>query len=225
MTAPEQTDHSVSETAPVVCRLIGVGNAGCTLVVAAWSSALLRDTDCQAEFACVTMGEQSNWTLSEAHRRNPSMTPIRQVKLSDLGSGGNVNIAHAVALEHEGALQSLIDGADAVILVAGVGGGTGSAVTPVLARMARIAGLLTMAVVVTPFDWEIGVHEIAVQAIKDIECESNLMETLSNQAIAQERGDQALLEDVFTQQTQEAITRIYKLMVHACHQDHWPSDW
>lgn len=225
MNAPEQTDHPVSETASVVCRIIGVGNAGCSLVVAAWSSALLRGTDCQAEFACVTMGEQSNWALSEAHSRNPGMTPIQQVSLSDLGSGGNVTIAHAVALEHEGALRSLIDGADAVILVAGVGGGTGSAVTPVLARMARIAGVLTKAVVVTPFDWEIGVHEVAIQAIKDIECESDLMETLSNQAIAQEWGDQALLEDVFTQQTREAMTRIHKLMVLASHQDHWPSDW
>jgi cell division GTPase FtsZ len=159
------------------------------------------------------MGVQSNWTISEANRRNPDMTPPQQVRLSELGSGGNVSIARAAALEHEGALRSLIDGAEVVILVCGVGGGTGSGVAPILAKMAQEADALTLGVVVTPFRWELGRYPNAFQAVKQLERECHYLASLSNSVVGDLLGEQATLDDLITQQELLGTACIHRLMV------------
>jgi cell division protein FtsZ len=141
------------------------------------------------------------------------MTPIRQVQLSDLGSGGNVNIARAAALKHEGVLKSLIDGAEVVILATGIGGGCGSAVAPILAKMAREAGALTVAVVVTPFRWEIGRYPNAFQAVKQLERECHYLVSLSNSVVGDLLGEKATLDDLMAQQELLGTACIHRLMV------------
>jgi hypothetical protein len=182
-------------------------------MVAAWSSPLSQVIGCQSEFACVTMGEQSNWTVCDAHSRNPGMTPIRQLQLSDLGSGGNVNVARTAAMKHESALQSLIDGAEMVILVCGLGGGTGSGVAPILAKMAQEADALTLGVVVTPFRWELGRYPNAFQAVKQLERECHYLASLSNSVVGDLLGEQATLDDLITQQELLGTACIHRLMV------------
>lgn len=71
-----------------------------------------------------------------------------------LGAGGDMELATAAAEAEGPELARLFTGADIVVLVAGLGGGTGGGVGPVLARAARQAGSLVLAFAVTPFECE-----------------------------------------------------------------------
>jgi len=210
----------------VVCRVVGVGDAGCNLVLSAWSRRVLRTKDCHTEFACVTAGSQSTDAVIAANQMHPGMPPVRVVQIARYGAGGNVDAARAAAQEHESALRFLVAGADVVILVAGVGGGTGSGVAPMLAQMAQAAGALALGVVVTPFNWEIGRYPNAFRAIRDLEHNTDYLVSLSNQAAGEALGEDAQLAHVFARQAQEGAANIQRLMVDGtrfCRDRHRPA--
>jgi cell division protein FtsZ len=71
-----------------------------------------------------------------------------------LGAGGNPEIGMKAALEAEPHLQECLGGADMVFVTAGMGGGTGTGAAPVVARIAKEQGCLTVGVVTKPFLFE-----------------------------------------------------------------------
>ncbi|HYQ88782.1 MAG TPA: cell division protein FtsZ [Candidatus Binatia bacterium] len=71
-----------------------------------------------------------------------------------LGSGANPNVGRDAAEEDEARIAELLDGADMVFVTAGMGGGTGTGAAPVVARIAKAQGALTVAVVTRPFEFE-----------------------------------------------------------------------
>jgi cell division protein FtsZ len=71
-----------------------------------------------------------------------------------LGSGGDRRIGKEAAEESIEIIRSCVDGADMVFLTAGMGGGTGTGATPVVARIARECGALTVGIVTKPFFFE-----------------------------------------------------------------------
>src|SRR5689334_17259070 len=71
-----------------------------------------------------------------------------------LGAGADPEKGRKAALEDVQRLKELIDGADMVVVTAGMGGGTGTGAAPVLAQLAREAGCLTVGVVTKPFFFE-----------------------------------------------------------------------
>lgn len=73
-----------------------------------------------------------------------------------LGAGGNPKVGEAAAEESYRELAAVLNGADIVFLTAGMGGGTGTGSIPVAARVARAIGAVTVAVVTTPFSFELG---------------------------------------------------------------------
>jgi len=70
---------------------------------------------------------------------------------SGLGAGGNPDVGRSAALEDAEAIRSSLDGSDMIFITAGMGGGTGTGAAPVIAGVAREMGILTVAVVTTPF--------------------------------------------------------------------------
>lgn len=78
--------------------------------------------------------------------------------------------------------------------------------------MAKGVGALVMAVLVTPFRWEIGRYPNAFQAVKDMKRECDYMVSLSNQALAESMGEDALLEEVVALQELEGKESIQKLV-------------
>ena len=68
-----------------------------------------------------------------------------------LGTGGRHELGRDIALENRELLRSVLEGADMVFLTAGMGGGTGTGVTPVLAELAREMGILTVGIITRPF--------------------------------------------------------------------------
>lgn len=73
---------------------------------------------------------------------------------SGLGAGGKPEIAKEYAEECAEDIEKLIEGSNMVFVTAGMGGGTGTGAAPVIAKIAKSKGILTVAVVTKPFDWE-----------------------------------------------------------------------
>lgn len=71
-----------------------------------------------------------------------------------LGAGAKPEIGQAAALASEDEIKSRLKGADLVIITAGMGGGTGTGASPVIAKIAKECGALVVAIVTTPFDFE-----------------------------------------------------------------------
>lgn len=193
-------------------RVIGVGDAGCQIALAAWSGGMPQIDGYRPKFACVTMGQQSSQAISQANQRQSGLATIREVQLGPFGAGGSVSVARLAAHRHDNALRSLVKDVEVVILVAGLGGGTGSGVAPILANMAKRVGALVLAVLATPYRWEIGRYPNAFQAVKDMKRECDYMVSLSNKALAESMGDDALLEAVIALQEMEGKQTIKKLV-------------
>ena len=77
-------------------------------------------------------------------------------KIRGLGAGGDPARGRAAAEEDEAAIRALVADANIVFIIAGLGGGTGTGASPVVARIAKECGALVLAIVITPFDVEGG---------------------------------------------------------------------
>ena len=71
-----------------------------------------------------------------------------------LGAGGKPEVGREAAFEDQDALAELVSGSDMVFITAGMGGGTGTGAAPVVAQIAKEAGVLTVGVVTRPFLFE-----------------------------------------------------------------------
>jgi cell division protein FtsZ len=71
-----------------------------------------------------------------------------------LGSGSNPDLGRAAAMEDYDELKALLKGSDMVFITAGAGGGTGTGAAPIVARIAREVGALTVGIVTKPFSFE-----------------------------------------------------------------------
>lgn len=89
--------------------------------------------------------------------RNSSARTVLQLGTDvtkGLGAGANPNIGEQAALEDRERILSALEGTDMIFLTAGMGGGTGTGATPVIAQIAKEMGILTVAVVTRPFPFE-----------------------------------------------------------------------
>ncbi|MEK6709622.1 MAG: cell division protein FtsZ [Nitrospinota bacterium] len=101
-----------------------------------------------------------------------------------LGAGGNPEVGRKAALEDAERITSLLDGLDMVFVTAGMGGGTGTGAAPVIARIAKEAGILTVGVVTKPFDFEGPRRRIqAEQGIAELRESVNTLITIPNQRL------------------------------------------
>ena len=84
----------------------------------------------------------------------PTKIQIGKNLTRGLGAGANPDIGCAAAMEDASRIAEVVGGADMVFVTAGMGGGTGTGAAPVIARIAREGGALTVAVVTKPFMFE-----------------------------------------------------------------------
>jgi cell division protein FtsZ len=175
-------------------RVIGIGGGGGNAVNSMISNGLNG-----VDFAVINTDTQD---LERA------LTPNRIQLATDLGNtntsrglgtGGQPDFGRDVALENREILRSVLEGADMVFLTAGMGGGTGTGVTPILAELAREMGILTVAIVTRPFTFEGNrrrkTAEKGIQVLKN--CVDTLL-TISNQRLLSAYKDIAL-KDAFVQ--------------------------
>ncbi|MEO0278391.1 MAG: cell division protein FtsZ [candidate division WOR-3 bacterium] len=130
---------------PAVIRVIGVGGAGCNAV-----TNMAYHNIRGVELIAV------NTDVQALHRCHDS---IRKVQIGEkvtrgLGAGGNPEIGKKAALEDESKLIDILEGSDMVFITCGMGGGTGTGAAPVMAKLAKEMGILTVGVVTKPFSFE-----------------------------------------------------------------------
>lgn len=136
-------DRAIS---PTVIKVMGVGGGGGNAVNRMIDSGLKN-----VDFTAI------NTDLQALKRSNsPTKLPIGTKLTGGLGAGGIPEKGEKAAEESLEDLKNLLRGSDMVFITAGMGGGTGTGAAPVVARVAREQGALTVAVVTKPFDFEGG---------------------------------------------------------------------
>lgn len=147
-------------------RVVGVGGGGSNAV-----NRMIAEGMGGVDFVAVNTDAQA-LMLSDA--------PVR-VRIGDkltrgLGVGGDPEMGHEAAEESVDELYEILDGSDMVFVTAGMGGGTGTGASPVIARVAQEVDALTIGVVTRPFSWEGSVR--AQSAERGIECLKEQVDTL-----------------------------------------------
>jgi len=129
-----------------VLKVIGLGGGGCNAVARMIELGLPG-----VEFIAANTDRQ---TLQS----NPAETKILlgPMVTHGFGAGGNPDLGRAAAQESSQELAAALSGADMVFLAAGMGGGTGTGAISVAAEIARSLGAVTIAIVTTPFTFEMG---------------------------------------------------------------------
>ena len=126
-------------------RVMGIGGGGSNALNSMISQSSIQGVD----FIAVNTDAQS-LLLNQAATK----VQIGEELTKGLGSGGNPEVGTQAAEESYEKLKDILEGTDMVFLAAGLGGGTGSGGTPVIARAAKEVGALTVAVVTKPFTFE-----------------------------------------------------------------------
>jgi cell division protein FtsZ len=115
-----------------------------------------------------------------------------------LGAGANPEVGRNAAEEDREALRAALDGADMVFIAAGMGGGTGTGAAPVVAEVAKDLGILTVAVVTKPFNFE-GKKRMAFaeQGITELSKHVDSLITIPNDKLLKVLGRGISLLDAF----------------------------
>jgi cell division protein FtsZ len=127
-----------------VIRVVGVGGAGLNAV-----NRMIEAGISQVEFIAVNTDIQQ---LKQCEA--PIKLHIGRDLTQGLGSGADPDIGRRAAEEAEDQIKHVLRGSDMVFVTAGEGGGTGSGAAPVVAKLARDVGALTVGIVTMPFRFE-----------------------------------------------------------------------
>ncbi len=127
-----------------VIRVVGVGGAGVNAV-----NRMVEAEVEGVEFIAINTDVQSlqQSTADITLHIGPGIT-------RGLGAGSNPELGRASAMEEYDKIKALLKGADMVFIAAGAGGGTGTGAAPVVARIAREIGALTVGIITKPFGFE-----------------------------------------------------------------------
>ncbi|HMM55554.1 MAG TPA: cell division protein FtsZ [Candidatus Desulfobacillus sp.] len=128
------------EAGGTVIKVIGVGGAGGNAV-----EHMIRESVQGVEFICAN-------TDSQALARSSAQQKLQFGP--GLGAGGRPDKARALAEAERERIAEALDGAHMAFITAGMGGGTGTGAAPIVAEVARELGILTVAVVTKPFEFE-----------------------------------------------------------------------
>jgi len=124
--------------------VVGVGGAGNNAV-----NRMVEENLNGVEFVGVNSDKQALLLCKAA-----TVLQIGEKLTKGLGAGGNPSVGEKAAEESSEDLERLIKGADMVFITCGMGGGTGTGAAPVVAKLSRDLGILTVGVVTRPFTFE-----------------------------------------------------------------------
>jgi cell division protein FtsZ len=135
---------SVGPVGQPVIRVVGVGGAGVNAV-----NRMVEAEVEGVEFLAV------NTDLQSLQQSTADVTMHIGAELTrGLGSGSDAEVGRAAAMEDYDRVKALLKGSDMIFITAGAGGGTGTGAAPVVARISRELGALTVAIVTKPFGFE-----------------------------------------------------------------------
>jgi cell division protein FtsZ len=164
-------------------KVIGVGGAGGNAV-----EHMIREGVQGVEFICANTDAQALSQMSAG------------VKLQlgpGLGAGGKPDVGREHANASREQIAEALRGAHMVFITAGMGGGTGTGAAPVVAEVARELGILTVAVVTKPFDYEGKRMSLAEAGLKSLEESVDSLIVVLNERLMEVLGEDVLMDEAF----------------------------
>jgi cell division protein FtsZ len=167
-------------------KVIGVGGGGGNAV----EHMIERDVQ-GVEFICANTDAQALGRSSTARKI--------QLGRSGLGAGSKPEKGREAAEAAEDQIREAVSGAHMLFITAGMGGGTGTGAAPVIARIAREMGILTVAVVTKPFEWEGGRRMINADAgLAELEANVDSLIVVLNEKLLEVLGDEITQAQAFS---------------------------
>ena len=169
-------------------KVIGVGGSGGNAISRMISSRIKG-----ISFAAV------NTDVQDLHFTNaPEKIHIGKELTKGLGAGMNPLIGRQAAEENREEIREALKGLDMVFITCGLGGGTGSGASPIIAEEAKNAGALTIAIVTKPFTWEGSQRaRIAQNALEELKDKVDTLIVIPNDRILQVIDRKTSLLDAF----------------------------
>ncbi len=159
---------------PAAIKVIGVGGAGGNAI-----NTMIKADLRGVQFIAV------NTDVQDLRKCNAlEKIQIGKRLTRGLGAGSDPQLAQRAANEDREKLREVVEDADMVFITAGLGGGTGTGASPVIAELAKEAGVLTVAVVTRPFGFEGRIRAAQAESgIKELRNCADAMITISNQKL------------------------------------------
>jgi cell division protein FtsZ len=180
--------HLVEEKSGAKIKVIGIGGGGGNAV-----NRMIQTGIEGVDFIAVNTDLQALET-----NLAPIKYQIGKQLTKGLGSGGNPNTGKEAAVEDIEQLRNLIDGADMVFLTSGLGGGTGTGATPILAKLASEMDILAIAIVTLPFGFEGRVRsKQAEEGLTDLKSGVGTVISIPNERLLQTVNLNTSIQDAF----------------------------
>lgn len=179
-------NHQVEGFAQI--RVIGVGGGGSNAV-----NRMIQASMTGIEFIAVNTDAQA-LLMTQA----PTFIRIGDKLTRGLGAGGNPSVGAKAAEENTEELYERLKGSDMVFITAGMGGGTGTGASPVIAQIAREVGALTVGVVTKPFAFEGNKRRLAAEeGIANLKQHVDTLITVPNDRLLQVADKKMPLKEAF----------------------------
>jgi cell division protein FtsZ len=179
----EEVAAQEAESSSTVIKVVGVGGAGGNAV-----DHMIREGVSGVEFICCNTDAQA-LKKSDAH-----------VKLQlgpGLGAGGKPEKARELAMQDRERIADALRGAHMVFITAGMGGGTGTGAGPVVAEVAQDLGILTVAVVTKPFEYEGRRKRVAEDGVTELAKHVDSLIVILNEKLEEVLGEEISYLEAF----------------------------
>lgn len=183
-----ELDNSATAGGGAKIKVIGVGGGGGNAV-----NSMIRSGLTGVEFIAANTDRQAlGANLAEVK------IPLGSELTKGLGAGANPEIGRKAALEDYHKIADVLQCADMVFITAGMGGGTGTGAAPVIAKIAKELGILTVGVVTKPFDFEGRKRKRqAEEGIRFLKESVDSLITIPNQRLLSIAGNNMAIIDAF----------------------------
>ncbi len=177
-----------THTQTAVIKVIGVGGGGGNAV-----NHMMESSIEGVEFICANTDAQAL-----KHSSVKTILQLGAAITKGLGAGASPIVGRQAAEEDRDRIRDALEGADMVFITAGMGGGTGTGATPVVAEVAKELGILTVAVVTKPFPFEGGKRmKIAEEGIEALATRVDSLITIPNEKLLAVLGKEMSLLNAF----------------------------
>ena len=170
-----------------IIKVMGVGGCGGNAV-----DYMIDKNVVGVDFICANTDLQA---LQKSQANN--IVQIGESLTQGLGAGSRPYTGKQAALDDRDKIIEAIQGADMLFITAGMGGGTGTGATPVIAQIAKEQGILTVAVVTKPFEFEGKRTQVAKEGISELIKHVDSLITIPNEKLMGVLGEDVTFVDAF----------------------------
>lgn len=178
--------------------VIGIGGAGCNIV-----NDIYWTGDCSIEVIAINMDRRALSDVGAHHHINICKKVTRGE-----GAKGDPELGRSCGKAHSQEIEEALNGFDVAFIIAGMGGGTGTGVTPVVAEIARKLNMITFVIAINPFSFETARRRVAKEGLRRIRQSGCINVVVENELLLKNRPELSM-EKAF-QETNRSIFNFIK---------------